>query len=237
MKGLLIKNIFYKLIIAAGMAFTLLLWVGGIGLMLTMHRFDWMALLMVSPWVLAYALIILRATILKKLNAFFGALWSLICMALVTGPIVMAGFRPFMYAVSGQLFQGKWHRDHAGGALDQPTIGKWLFWTTVFIGLNLPVAAGVRWVANRTRRLEYWAYALPTLAMCIFIMGVLTVPFYWLIQYIEAMGSTPRRTYGILYSLACYAILIGFLIWSLRPPKKSEKSISTVLPENEISTQ
>lgn len=32
------------------------------------------------------------------------------------------------YVISGRLFLESFNRIHAGFALDQPTIGKWLFW-------------------------------------------------------------------------------------------------------------
>lgn len=126
---------------------------------------------------------------------------------------------PFLYVVSGGLFADGFDRIHVGSALDQPTIGKWYFVSTVFAAMVLPYVAVARWVSSRRTRAGYWAFAIPAAALCLYLLITLTVPFWWVVQYINAMGVTPRRIHGLVYGLGGYAVILGFFAWAVWPPK------------------
>lgn len=121
--------------------------------------------------------------------------------------------------LSGRLFTDKFDTVHAGFSLDQPTIGKWLFWFTVMTVSSLPWAAAVRWLSDRTTRSGYWAYGACVGILALLLLCILTWPLSWLIQYVCSMGFTPRRAYGLLYAVSGASLVIGFLAWSFRSTK------------------
>jgi len=121
--------------------------------------------------------------------------------------------------ISGKLFTTKFHIIHAGSALDQPTIGKWLFWFTVMTALSLPYAAAVRWLSDRRDKVGYLAYSIPAVILSIFLLCILSWPMCWLIQYVCSMGFTPRRVYGLIYGIAGCILVFGFLCRAIKKPK------------------
>ena len=160
-----------------------------------------------------------RRMSIVSLSAFF---------ALIVVPL--AGFTvsddcPFFYVASGRLFTSGFSRDHVGSAMDQPTIGKWLILFTLFTAFVVMSVTVARWASNRDTPAGYWAFAIPTLALCFYAIVILTLPFWWLIQYIDAMGVTPRRIYGLLYGVAGYLSVLAFVYWALRRPTRTSKHI------------
>jgi hypothetical protein len=124
------------------------------------------------------------------------------------------------YVLSGRLFADPWDRIHVGTTLDQPTIGKWYFWFSVLTVIILSYSAMVRRFCVKTR-LEYWTFMVPVTVLCCFLPCLLTMPFYWLIQYIQAMGPTPARICGLLYGIGGYTVVLGFWVWAIRSKTKS----------------
>lgn len=135
-------------------------------------------------------------------------------------------FGTFTYVISGQLFSEGWSRIHAGSALDQPTIGKWYFWFTVFAFVWLSYMALVRrfWVRKSQRR--HWIFTAGLTALCLFLVCLLTIPFWWLVQYILEMGWTLKRFYGMLYGFGGYAII--FFFWWRASGLKKKKSMEAL---------
>jgi len=132
---------------------------------------------------------------------------------------------PFLHVASGRLFASGFDRDHVGTVLDQPTIGKWFLIFTVFAAVVLPYLTIARWLCDRwlcdrRTRWGYWSFAIPAAALCLYLLITLTVPFYWLLQYIHAMGFTPRRIEGLVYGVASYVILLGFFSLAIWVPKE-----------------
>lgn len=121
--------------------------------------------------------------------------------------------------ITGKFFTTKFHTIHAGSALDQPTIGKWLFWFTVMTVLSLPYAAVVRWLSDRRDKVGYLAYSIPAVILSIFLLCILSWPMCWLIQYVCSMGFTPRRVYGLIYGIAGGILVFSFLCRSIKKPK------------------
>ncbi len=126
------------------------------------------------------------------------------------------------WVLSGELFSEKFDTGHAGSALDQPTIGKWLFWFSVMAASSLPYASAVGWLSDRGRKSGHLAFGISAGILCLFLLCILSWPLSWLIQYVCSMGFTPRRSYGLLYAVAGGLLVIGFLSWAVREPKKTE---------------
>jgi hypothetical protein len=126
------------------------------------------------------------------------------------------------WVLSGELFSEKFDTGHAGSALDQPTIGKWLFWFSVMAASSLPYTTAVGWLSDRRRKSGQLAFGIFTGLLCFFLLCILSWPLSWLIQYVCSMGFTLRRCYGLLYSIAGGLLVISFLSWSVRKPKPTE---------------
>jgi hypothetical protein len=123
------------------------------------------------------------------------------------------------YVLSGKLFSDPFNRIHAGSALDQPTIGKWLFWFTVMTLSSLPYAAAVRCVSNRRHWSGYSTFGLSVVTLCVCLLCILSWPLCWLIQYIHSMGFTFNRIFGLIYATGGGVGMIVFLIWAIRKQK------------------
>ncbi len=114
-------------------------------------------------------------------------------------------FQPTRYFLSGGYFRmlasGYFDRPfnliHAGTALDQPTIGKFLFWYTILsiavIGTSLLIQFAGRCSGRRSRRIHAVIFLLSYLNALCFLL----VPATLLIHYIHDRGCTPARIYGI----------------------------------------
>ncbi|MCI0499095.1 MAG: hypothetical protein L0Y36_05380 [Planctomycetales bacterium] len=137
-----------------------------------------------------------------------------------------AFFGTFTYVLSGRIFNEGWNRIHAGTVLDQPTIGKWYFWFTVFTVVWLSYMALVRRFCVRRSKLRHGIFAIAITILCLFLVCLLTIPFWWLIQYIHAMGWTPKRFYGVLYAIAGYTAVLWFGYRAFRFKRRNENSES-----------
>lgn len=120
-------------------------------------------------------------------------------------------FGTFTAVLSGGIFREEWHPIHAGFVLDQPTIGKWYFWFSVFTAVWLPYMAAVKYFFIRRSTPRRMIFAAGITFLCLFLACLLTIPFWWLIQYIQAMGWTPKRAFGLFYAAGAYGIL--FIFW------------------------
>ncbi len=156
-----------------------------------------------------------------------GPLRTAVFMAMALVPLASLALGPLRHVVSGDLFRSEFHRIHVGTVLDQPTIGKWFFLSALFAALAFPYAATARWMSDRSTRLGYWAFAVPTAALCLCLLSILTMPFWWLLQYIDAMGFTEVRISGVVYGLLGYVVILGFLCWAVWPPNKKRKPDGT----------
>jgi len=128
------------------------------------------------------------------------------------------------YVFSGRLFASQWNPIHGAKSFDQPTVGKYYMIFTMMTVIVVPYLAIVRKLSARRTRLEYWTFVIPTAILCLFLLCLLTIAFYWLIQWIDAAGRTSGRTYAQLYGLGGYIIVLGFFFWAIRPPKRKEES-------------
>lgn len=155
--------------------------------------------------------------------ARLGPVWITLLMAVALVPLAGLGFSedgPFLYVLSGGLFLSGFDRAHIGGALDQPSITKWYFIFTFFSVLALPHITLVRVFSNRRASAGYYAYLVAAVAVCVCLLIYLTVPFWWTVQYIYAMGVTTRRLYALAYGLGGYLAILLFMCWAARPPRR-----------------
>lgn len=155
--------------------------------------------------------------------ARLGPVWITLLMAVALVPLARLGFSrngPFLYVLSGGLFLSGFNRAHIGGALDQPSITKWYVIFTFFSVLALPYIALLRVFSNRRTPAGYYAYLVAAAAVCVCLLIYLTVPFWWTVQYIAAMGITARRLYALAFGLGGYVAILLFICWAARPPHR-----------------
>ncbi len=166
---------------------------------------------------------------LPKLGALpdsrrMGTLGTAVFLGMAAVALGTFAYGPFLHIVSGGLFASAFDPIHTGGALDQPSLHKWFNLFVFFSAMALPYVAAARWMSERGSRLGYWAFAIPTVALCVCLLSILTVPFYWLIQYIGAEGCTFRRLLGLVYGFTGYGVVLVFLCWAVWPPRKEERT-------------
>ena len=126
------------------------------------------------------------------------------------------------YVLSGKLFSEPFNIVHAGFVMDQPTIGKWLFWFSFMALSSLPYVTVVRWLADRKTPAGRFAYGIWVAVFCVLLWCMLSWPLCWLIQYVCSMGITPRRILGLVYAVAGGLLLIGFVLWGFRNPNRND---------------
>lgn len=130
--------------------------------------------------------------------------------------------RASLWVLRGGLFETGWQRVHAGSALDQPTIGKWYFVTSFFAGVWTLFAWGAcRWAKRGSIWLRRTSMIVVSCSV-LFYLSLLAVPFIWTVQYIGAMGVTPRRLIALAWGLVGYwtlaliAYRLGRSLWPRR---------------------
>lgn len=131
-----------------------------------------------------------------------------------------------VFVLIGELFSKPFDIIHAGSTLDQPTIGKWLFWFTVMAISALPYSLLIRWLSDRTKARAYIVYAIFSVVLGIFLLCILSFPFLLLIQYIYSMGVTPRRIHGMIYAVIGGILTIGFIAVAFRKPRDMSENTS-----------
>jgi hypothetical protein len=126
------------------------------------------------------------------------------------------------YLLSGKVFSEKFNTVHAGFVLDQPTIGKWLFWFSVMAMSSLPYAMAVGWLADRETQAGRLAYGIGATVLAVFLLCIVSWPLLWLIQYVWSMGFTPKRAFGLVYAVGGGLLVIGFLLRAWRNPARNK---------------
>ena len=159
-----------------------------------------------------------------------GPIGTALLMAVVVAPlawiILNSDWHVFrwgfvMSVVSGQIFRDLFEPFDihcAGFSLDQPTIGKWLFWFTVFTILTVPYLTIVRWISDRSTRWGRLAFNVPLIAWGVLLLELLIPPLFLLIQYMISMGITPRRIEGVIYTIVSGLSMLAYIWWATRRP-------------------
>ena len=148
---------------------------------------------------------------------------------------IMTGlYTPVLSVISGNLFL---HLDdifatpfnyhlHAGDSLDQPSIGKYLLWFTVFSCTAMVWGTAIKLLSD----LKINAHR-KTFSTCLFLaafwaMCILSWPSLLLFHYIWSMGITPMRLVGIGYILVSISVWVIFMRFFTKkrslPPEKKE---------------
>lgn len=148
-------------------------------------------------------------------------LMTILCMAMVLIPLVWTFREPLSGVLSGQIFFASFDRIWAGFTLDQPTIGKWLFWFAFSSVVIPPFVAAARQLSDRSTPAGYWAFTIPAIVLCLCLLSLLTIGYVMLLKYIAAMGFTPKRIYGLAFALCGYIAVMGFLCWTIWPDKEA----------------
>jgi hypothetical protein len=137
------------------------------------------------------------------------------CMVILLALPVLAMFwiwrdarRVPIGVLGGALFKAPWHIAHAGFSMDQPTIGKWYFWSTVFSGAWVLFTLGASRICMSSSAAIRRVFALLTTCGTSLYLLVLTVPFFWTLQYIHTMGFTHRRLIALAWGLVGYIIIV-----------------------------
>ncbi|MBI9016949.1 MAG: hypothetical protein JEZ07_06785 [Phycisphaerae bacterium] len=135
--------------------------------------------------------------------------------------IIYICYEPFIYVFSGDLFEYQFIRPQFGIGLDQPTLGKFYILFFLFSLIVFPYLALLRFAINRRNKLNYVMFGCLAIALCLCLVSVLTIGYYWLIKYIEALGYTSRRSFGLFFGKCGYITVFGLLVWLLWPPKRN----------------
>lgn len=182
--------------------------------------------------------------ILHRFQHKLPAVGTVILMLFILLFVWQAAREPFFSIFYGYLprdilfrkfFSQKFDIGHAGTVLDQPTIGKWLFWFSFLTIVSLPYAAGVRWLSRQGNRIDRLAYGIPAVLLGIFLLCILSWPVCWLIQYVCSMGFTTRRICGLAYELTGGILILAFVFWSCKNPQKDGKASSVFFMSMMIS--
>lgn len=120
--------------------------------------------------------------------------------------------------ISGRVFLA-YPPDPQGSAGPAHSIRLWYMGVTAFIIIALPFTVAARYLSHRKTSSAYWSFAIPTSILYLYLLIILTIPFSWLIRYIDVMGFTPKRIHALFYGLGGYIIILAFLYWVLRKPK------------------
>ena len=121
--------------------------------------------------------------------------------------------RLILCILNGSLFRQPWTTTdairHAGFCMDQPTIGKYYFWATVFGGLWTIAAFGSARLCRRSREPIRRLYAAGAPLCAAVYLILLTLPFTLTIKYIHLMGFTPHRWIALAWGLSGYLLITG----------------------------
>ncbi len=139
--------------------------------------------------------------------------------------------------LGGGLFRAPWHIAHAGFCMDQPTIGKWCFWSTVFSGAWILFTLLTYRICRPCSRAVRKTYAILTLSALFIYLLVHTVPFFWTIQYIHAMGFTPHRLIALTWGITGYAVLITLTAMFVRQSVKKKPTVDDGLKAVSVSVE
>lgn len=100
---------------------------------------------------------------------------------------------------------------HSGWALDQPTIGKFLFLFSNFSLAALLVSLGLRLLCRRETRAQRVVFAVALALISFWVLSILSWPFWMLVKF-TLFGITPLRLVGIVFMVFCGLTWIAWCI-------------------------
>ena len=159
-------------------------------------------LLMLIPWILLYSILIIWA------RGFYFFLPTL---------DVLSG--QFFSRIANGYFSRPFNIIHAGCALDQPTIGKFLILYTLLSIFVIGTSLLVQLISDFSTRWVFKVHCVIFILSFLNVLCFLTGPASLLYHYIYAMGYTQTRINGIVYILTWQVIWCLALIENLFAPK------------------
>lgn len=141
-------------------------------------------------------------------------------------------FYPAWFILSGQywkelseIFWKPFNWVHAGSALDQPTVGKFMFWYAVIALFTMIFLIAVRFLTDMKSKSNYRCYLFFFILAFLFVMSFMVAPATLLAHYIIDMGVTSRRLNGVIcigVSILAWPVLGWFLLRIKKPQKQIE---------------
>ena len=141
-------------------------------------------------------------------------------MVCVLVSLIWTSWYEILDVVSGEVFHSTFDQRSLYLGIGVGAIKVRFLIFTFFTVVSLPYIAIVRWKSNRSSPSGYWLFTVTTTAICVCLLAPLTSAIGRLVAYIQAMGFTRMRIYGLLYGLGGYIIVLGFLYWANRTPGK-----------------
>lgn len=123
---------------------------------------------------------------------------------------VLSGRIPYFF-LSGEVFQRNFSIQHAGWALDQPTIGKYLLWFALFSCLSIPFGLIVRSFCSRKTQAQNIAFSAGAFLVAFWALSILSWPTSLLFQYISTMGFTFMRLAGLF---VVFGSAVAWVLWA-----------------------
>ena len=156
---------------------------------------------------------------------WYSVLGAVIVMAVPLIPMLLGSRGLLMGMIGGDLFARKFdHQLDVGWVLDQPTLHKYFFWFTILSMASLPYIVAARWLSDRRTRIGYWVPVLATVLLALCLLMFLVIPSFMLSQYIDAMGVTPMRAVGVIYTVGCVVALTAGVTWVAWKPPSNQGS-------------
>ncbi len=157
-----------------------------------------------------------RELFIRKFGVYgIGGLWMLFLLFFAFFADAFF-YRPLFYMLHGEYIRyfsdGQFFRPfdivHAGTAMDQPTIGKYLIFYSFFSLCVLSYSGVVRLFSDFGERRQRLAFQIPFYFLIFWSFSFLCMPGILLAHYICDMGLTARRIYAIIYILLTIAVWI-----------------------------
>lgn len=137
----------------------------------------------------------------------FFVFWILVGLHMPVLDVLSGRVFSFIGSIFSEPFN---YHAHAGTALDQPTIGKFLVWYTVFSSISIAWASFVYSASNLRIPAVRKTHAIFLLIVAFWAMCILVGPVCLLIQYMWSMGITATRLFGIAYS---FFSVLGWIVF------------------------
>lgn len=122
-----------------------------------------------------------------------------------------AGIAPVLFLFGGYLFAER--PLVTGGALDQPSLQKYLFLLLLSVAATCPVVAFVRWLNRRSHPVVRRVFVALSLVLLVHPLSILAIFTYDVGRYALHMGVTPLRLAGLVLGISGLAALALFAKW------------------------
>lgn len=117
------------------------------------------------------------------------------------------------FVLSGQWFNEPFFRGGAGLALDQPTVGKFLLWTSVMTCLACTTILLLHTVVPAARQAARQCVNVCAVLLVALVLIELLLPTFLLVQYVLSMGITLRRFLGLCLCCGFWILLPSIAFW------------------------